>query len=198
MRRTRWFIILTALVLLGFTRATNAADASLPNIVYVMADDLGIGDVKCYGRDLCKIETPGFDRLASEGMMFTDAHAVVSVCVPTRVAIMTGHYPWRFQRPRPDGPWGFLNPRISTCAYTLGKMLKGAGYKTGYVGKWHLGTLMPTRDGKNQGLENVDYTQPLKIGPRQYGLSHSPRLTPAGPLESGRLRAQSQCARGTS
>jgi arylsulfatase A len=173
MRYILGFIFFTALVGTRFTQPINAADAPPPNIVYIMADDLGIGDVKCYGRELCNIETPGFDRLAAEGMMFTDAHAVVSVCVPTRVAIMTGRYPWRFQRPKPDGPWGFLNPRISTSAYTLGKMLQDAGYKTGYVGKWHLGTLMPTRDGKNQGLENVDYTRPLKIGPRQYGFDFS-------------------------
>lgn len=145
----------------------------LPNIIFVLADDLGIGDVKCYGRDRCQIETPGFDRLAAEGMRFTDAHSAASVCVPSRVAIMTGRYPWRFTAPRPSGPWGFLNPRLKTDQFTLPGMLQSAGYRTGYVGKWHLGTLMPTLDGENQGPTNVDYRKPLTIGPQQYGLHES-------------------------
>ncbi|NQV26190.1 MAG: arylsulfatase [Rhodopirellula sp.] len=151
----------------------QANQQSRPNIVYVMADDLGIGDVNCHGGDRCQIDTPGFDRLAKEGMLFSDAHSAASVCVPARVAIMTGRYPWRFTPPRPDGPWGFLNPRLKTDQFTLGRMLQSAGYHTGYVGKWHLGTLMPTLDGKNQGPDNVDYSKPLTIGPQQYGFDES-------------------------
>ncbi len=164
--------LLALLVLCLPFPAAPAVDAR-PNIVFIMADDLGIGDVESYGRELCAIETPHMDSLAAGGMRFTDAHTVASVCVPVRVAIMTGRYPWRFRPPRPSGPWGFLNPRIPTEHFTLGKMLRGAGYRTAYVGKWHLGTRMQTTDGENQGPYNVDYTKPLSTGPPQYGFDFS-------------------------
>jgi len=151
----------------------DAASAKRPNVVYIMADDLGIGDVKCYGRERCRIDTPNIDRLADQGLRFTDAHTAAAHCIPTRLAVMTGRYPWRFRPPHPSGPWAFLNPRISASRLTLGKMMHAVGYRTGYVGKWHLGTLMPTRDGRNQNPKNVDYTKPLKIGPPQYGFDHS-------------------------
>ena len=98
-----------------------------PNLVFIMADDLGIGDVKCYGRERSRTETPHMDALAAAGVRFTDAHTVASVCVPVRMAIMTGRYPWRFRARRPNGPWGFLNPKIPTAHFTLGKMLKRGG-----------------------------------------------------------------------
>ena len=162
-------VVLCALLVLG----SSKADAESPNIVYVMADDLGIGDVACYGGDRCQTSTPAFDSLARDGMMFTDAHSVASVCVPSRIAIMTGRYAWRFAKPSRSGPWGFLNPQLPAGSFTLGTMLKRAGYRTGYVGKWHLGTLMHTKDGKNQGVDNVDYERPLKVGPNDFGFDYS-------------------------
>ena len=162
-------VVLCALLVLG----SSKADAQSPNIVYVMADDLGIGDVACYGGDRCQTSTPAFDSLARDGMMFTDAHSVASVCVPSRIAIMTGRYAWRFAKPSQSGPWGFLNPQLPAGSFTLGTMLKRAGYRTGYVGKWHLGTLMHTKDGKNQGVDNVDYERPLKVGPNDLGFDYS-------------------------
>ena len=86
---------------------------------------------------------------------------------------MTGRYAWRFAKPTENGPWGFLNPQIPADTFTVGSMLRKAGYRTGYVGKWHLGTLMRTKDGRNQGLENVDYSIPLEIGPNDYGFDYS-------------------------
>ena len=160
-------------ILFSLLVATASAASAAPNIVYIMADDLGYGDVECFGGDRCQIDTPHIDALAARGMKFTDAHAPASVCVPTRVAIMTGRYSWRFQAPRPSGPWAFLNPRMDVDRFTLPDMLKSAGYRTGYVGKWHLGTLMQTTDGQNQGLTNVDYKKSLKIGPVQYGIDES-------------------------
>jgi arylsulfatase A-like enzyme len=134
---------------------------------------MGYGDAKPFGRELCRIETPAMDRLAREGMRFTDAHSPNSVCVPTRVAIMTGRYAWRFGPPSPGGAWGFLGTRFPTTQFTLPKLLKPAGYRTAYIGKWHLGTKMSTVDGKVQGIDNVDYSQPIQIGPLQYGFDES-------------------------
>jgi len=159
--------ISTLLLTLGLHAAPR------PNIVFILADDLGIGDVNCYGGEWCQIDTPNIDALAKDGLRFTDAHVQASVCVPTRVAIMTGRYPWRFGQPVHGGPWGFLGPRFGTDTFTLGKMLRAERYRTGYVGKWHLGTLMQTKDGKVQGTGNVDYTKPLKIGPVQHGFDES-------------------------
>ncbi|HSG69645.1 MAG TPA: sulfatase-like hydrolase/transferase, partial [Planctomycetaceae bacterium] len=154
---------------ISFCISTFALAADRPNVVFILADDLGIGDVKCFGGDRSQIPTPNFDRLAREGMKFTDAHPNVSHCVPTRMALMTGRNPWRFAAPKENGPWGFLTPRFSTDTFTLGDLMLQAGYRTGYIGKWHLGTIMPTTDGKTQGPANVDYTKPLEIGPNDYG-----------------------------
>jgi arylsulfatase A-like enzyme len=149
------------------------AGAKKPNIVFILADDLGIGDLKCYGGDRCQVDTPYADSLAAQGMRFTDAHSVSSVCMPVRISIMTGRYPWRFQHPLPSGPWGFCSQQIPTDHFTTAKMLRDAGYRTGYVGKWHLGTQMQTTDEKVQGPENVDFTKPLKMGPPQMGFDYS-------------------------
>lgn len=148
--------------------------AEKPNIVLILADDLGIGDVRCYGGERCLIKTPNIDALAAGGLRFTDAHVNASVCHPTRLALMTGRYPWRFGgRSRGNGPWGFVGPRDGAERYTLAKMLRRGGYHTGYVGKWHLGTIMTTRDDKPQGPANVDFNRPLRLGPVEFGFHDS-------------------------
>ena len=160
-----------ALALLALAAAQ--LQATRPNIVFMVADDLGIGDLRCYGGDRCQIDTPALDSLAEQGMLFEDAHTVASVCVPSRIAVMTGRYAWRFRKPAESGPWGYLNPQIPLGTTTLGSLLGGAGYRTGYIGKWHLGTLMRTTDGGNQGPDNADHTQPLDVGPGDYGFDYS-------------------------
>ena len=165
--------MIKTLVLFLALSNTALGVASKPNIVFILADDLGIGDIGCYGGDRCKIDTPNIDTLAAEGLRFTDAHVNASICSPTRRAIMTGRYNWRFGPTLNSGPWGFVGPRPGTEKSTLAKVLKRAGYHTGYVGKWHLGTTMTTRDGKRQGPGNTDFTKPLKYGPVQFGFNYS-------------------------
>ena len=94
-----------------------------PNSVFILADDLGIGDVGCYVGERCLIETPNINAWALDGLRFTDAHVNASVCGPTRLALMTGRYPWRFGAPVNSGPWGFVGPRHGSDKFTLAKLL---------------------------------------------------------------------------
>ncbi len=165
-------ILIVSCCLAWFPFAFSASEIK-PNVIFILADDLGYGDVKCFGGDRCQIETPNFDRMAREGMRFTNAHSIGSVCVPSRIGIMTGRYAWRFGRPGPGGPWGFLGTRLPAGQHTLATLMRSAGYRTGYVGKWHLGTCMQTTNGGIQNIDNVDYSKPLKIGPPQYGFDES-------------------------
>ena len=170
---TRCLAALAAVVLsLASVNRTSAAD-KLPNIVFILADDLGYGDIKSFGGERCQVETPNFDLLAKEGVRFTNAHASASVCVPSRMAILTGRYPFRFGRGSNGGPWGFIGLQLKKTQFTIARMLRKAGYRTACIGKWHLGTAMQTRDGKVQGLTNVDYTKPLLVGPNDYGFDES-------------------------
>ena len=140
-----------------------------PNIVFILADDLGYGDVNAFGGNKCNIDTPHFDKLCKDGMKFTNAHVTDSVCVPSRTSIMTGRYAFRFGKPEQGGPWGFCGLRFPPAQHTLGHMFQSGGYATGYVGKWHLGTQMVTKDGMVQGPANTDFTKPIKVGPSDYG-----------------------------
>jgi len=176
MPASSWKVILLATLVLQialYGSFVTSAEAAKPNIVFILADDLGIGDVGCYGGKRCLIETPNIDALAAGGLRFTDAHPNASVCGPTRRAIMTGRYNWRYGATVNHGPWGFCGPRPNTEKSTLGKLLRRSGYRAGYVGKWHLGTTMVTRDGKTQGLTNVDFKKPLIYGPVQFGFDYS-------------------------
>jgi arylsulfatase A-like enzyme len=143
-----------------------------PNIVYILADDLGYGDLGCYNQD-SKILTPHLDRLAAEGIRFTDAHAPTSVCTPTRYAILTGRYSWRSRLQRDVlGPWG--ETLIAAGRLTVPALLKQHGYSTTCIGKWHLGWRWPTKDGQPprsgpDRLSNVDFTRPIADGPTTRG-----------------------------
>ena len=143
--------------------------AKRPNIVFILADDLGYGDIKAFGEEKSKVPTPHFDQLCRDGMKFTNAHVTNSVCVPSRTSIMTGRYAFRFKKGDQGGPWGFIGLQFPTTQYTLGDLFQSGGYRTGYVGKWHLGTRMTTKDGKTQGPANTDFNKPIQIGPTDYG-----------------------------
>jgi hypothetical protein len=108
-----------------------------PNIVYIICDDLGYGDVQCLAPETSKIPTPNADRLASEGMIFTDAHSGSSVCSPTRYGIMTGRYSWRTWLQK-GVVTGFEPSLIAADRPTVASFLKSQGYATAAIGKWHL------------------------------------------------------------
>ncbi|HUT30372.1 MAG TPA: arylsulfatase [Sedimentisphaerales bacterium] len=142
----------------------------LPNIVFIMADDLGYGDVTCLNSD-SKIPTPNVDRLASEGMRFTDAHSGSAVCTPTRYGVLTGRYCWR-TRLKKGVLWGYSEPLIEPERLTVASLLKRHGYRTACIGKWHLGLGWPTSDGEEPNRNNIDYSKPIKGGPTDVGFDY--------------------------
>ncbi|GMV96720.1 MAG: arylsulfatase [Phycisphaerae bacterium] len=153
----------------------GAGTPSRPNIVFILADDLGYGDLGCYNAD-SKIPTPHLDRLAGEGIRFTDAHAPASVCTPTRYALLTGRYAWRSRLQRGVlAPWD--PPLIPADRLTVAALLKRQGYATACIGKWHLGWTWPTRDGAPprsgpDRLSNVDFARPIADGPTTRGFDY--------------------------
>jgi len=153
--------------------------ARRPNFVYILADDLGYGDVRCLNPE-GKIATPHMDRLAAEGMRFTDAHSSSAVCTPTRYGLMTGRYNWRSRLK--SGVQGGMSPDlIEPGRPTVASFLKGEGYHTACFGKWHLGfdwqrhpNTPPFMDKIEKGPDgwNVDFTKPIGGGPLQVGFEH--------------------------
>ena len=116
--------------------SATAAETSKPNILFIMADDVGYGDLGCYGAKLVK--TPTLDKLAAQGCRFTDAHSPAATCTPTRRAFLTGTYSWR-QQPGSSIAPGDAAITIEPGTVTVASLMKQAGYRTGIVGKWHLG-----------------------------------------------------------
>ena len=113
----------------------STQDPQKPNVIVILADDLGYGDLKCYGAK--NIETPHVDKLASEGIRFTNAHTVAATSTPSRYSLLTGEYAWR--RPDTDIAAGDVKMIIRPEQYTMADMFKSAGYATAAIGKWHLG-----------------------------------------------------------
>lgn len=174
--------------------------AEKPNIIYVLCDDLGYGDLRCLNKD-GKIATPNFDRLAAGGMAFTDAHSGSAVCTPTRYGVLTGRYAWRTKLQ--SGVLGGLSPRlIEPGRLTVANMLKEQGYHTAAIGKWHLGmnwAKLPGKDVNELNIEtpeqvkNVDYKQLIAGGPTTvgfdsyYGISASLDMVPYTFIENDRV-----------
>lgn len=194
-------ILLAALFALAAPAAYTAA-SSHPNIVYILADDLGYGDVSCYNPE-SKIPTPHVDRLAKEGMRFTDAHTPSAVCTPTRYGILTGRYAWR-TRLKYRVLDGFDPPLIDEGRMTVASLLKQKGYHTGCVGKWHLGMTWHDKQGhpmpavpvdrktKPRAGAEVDYTRAIEGGPTTrgfdwyFGISASLNMSPFCYIENDR------------
>lgn len=123
-------------ILIALACAASAADK--PNILIILADDLGYGDVRCYNPQRGKIPTPQIDKLASQGMRFTDGHSSSGVCSPTRYSLLTGRYHWR-TRLQSGIVSVFGEPLIAADRMTIGTLAKQHGYRTAAIGKWHLG-----------------------------------------------------------
>jgi arylsulfatase A len=138
-----------------------------PNIVFILADDLGYGDVSCLNPE-SKINTPNIDRIASAGLTFTDAHSASAVSTPTRYGILTGRYSWRSQL-KSGVLGGYSAPLIEKSIKTLPAMLKQNGYNTSCIGKWHLGW---TWNNIEKGIDSVDFSYPITDGPLSIGFDY--------------------------
>ncbi len=157
--------------LLALALRADAADS--PNIIVILADDMGVGDVKVLGGETSKIATPHIDQLAREGMRFTDAHTTSSVCTPTRYSILTGRYNWRSSL-KSGVLYGYSPPLIDADRPTVARFLKEHGYATACIGKWHLGMTMPTTDDKPPSASgtNIDWKGTIANGPLACGFDH--------------------------
>ena len=166
---------------------TPAADQP-PNVILVMADDLGIGDISPTN-PACKIQTPRLQRMADEGMTFLDAHTSSSVCTPTRYGLLTGRYNWRSRLAR-GVLSGTSEHLIPAERPTLGHLMQAAGFHTAMIGKWHLGWDWAKTDGR------IDFTKPVKNGPdingfdSYYGHCGSLDMPPYVWVDTGRITAE--------
>ncbi|HOP09885.1 MAG TPA: arylsulfatase [Oscillospiraceae bacterium] len=146
-----------------------------PNIIYILADDMGYGDLSCLNEN-SKIHTPNFDRLADSGMAFTDAHASSAVCTPSRYSVLTGRYNWR-SRLKHHVLGGYSPSLIEQDRLTVADMLREKGYKTACIGKWHLGLNWGTtgsfvEEPGYRDSKGIDFSAPIKGGPCDHGFDY--------------------------
>jgi len=174
-------VFLISCVVVGMAQ-TKPFKNNHPNIIYILADDLGIGDLSIYNEN-SKIKTPNLDKLGAQGMMFTDAHTSSSVCTPTRYGILTGRYNWRTPL-KQFVTWGNSPMLIKDDRLTVADLLHKHGFKTANIGKWHLGLNWAMKSGSQEfedysgikdryDFKQIDYSKPLKKGALDLGFDYS-------------------------
>ena len=175
----------------------GALPPSPPNVLIFLMDDMGIGDCRVYNPE-SKVFLPNLEKIAEQGMRFTDAHSPSAVCAPTRYSVMTGNYPWRGRLE--NGTWLFNMPsQVLPGQKTIGQLMKDAGYRTAFIGKVHLGgkvisktTGMPKFDRKG-GFEDFDFSKRVEDTPASFGFDYAYELpqgiqgSPYIALENGML-----------
>lgn len=156
----RTFLKISWALAVGSTSLLKAAEipAAKPNVVYILCDDLGFGDINALNPLRGKIATPNMDALRAEGMAFTDCHSSCAVCTPSRYSILTGRYCWR-TRLQNGVLGGFSPPLISSNQMTVAQLFRQQGYTTAGMGKWHLGL----------DFDKQDFSKPITDGPLQHG-----------------------------
>ncbi len=175
-------ILFSLLVLFQSCSNEMNSEPAHPNIIVIMADDMGYGDPGCYNPE-SKIPTPNMDKLAEQGVRFTDAHTASAVCTPSRYALLTGRYPWRSPLKKSVLWSGYDDPLITPGTLTLASVLKKHGYTTGIVGKWHLGlhfsrtkrnSFVEAKDHWSQeSVHDVDFNSPVWGGPNYIGFDYA-------------------------
>ena len=159
-------LLLGSLAALGALSSVTATEKK-PNIIFILADDLGIGDVSTYNPG-GKIRTSNLDQMASEGVCFTDAHSSSSVSTPTRYGILTGRYNWRSTL-KEGVLFGYDKPFIKPDRSTIATVLKRGGYTTACIGKWHLGWNWHNMEA---GKDQIDFSKPITGGPTERGFDY--------------------------
>ncbi|HUT28262.1 MAG TPA: sulfatase-like hydrolase/transferase [Sedimentisphaerales bacterium] len=160
----------------GLFNSRGSKSARKPNILFILADDFGYGDISCYNSE-SKVATPNLDKLAGEGILLTDAHSASTVCTPTRYSLMTGRMEFR------TGFRGVFTGAEGPCLIeesrlTLPGMLGKRGYETACFGKWHIGLTFMDKDGKRitesgiEGVKRIDYSRPIPDSPIHRGFDH--------------------------
>ncbi len=174
--------IIRGLLIIGFAAAWISSRAQPhhhrpPNIVIVLADDLGYGDVSLFNEDSA-FETPHIDRLARQGVTFTSAYVTSSVCTPTRYSLLTGRYNWRSIL-KYHVLSGYSRSLIPTDRLTVANILQESGYHTSFIGKWHLGWNWQFENEPQENIDDlnsrpeVDFSRPIEKGPNEHGFTYS-------------------------
>ncbi|MEO0413459.1 MAG: sulfatase-like hydrolase/transferase, partial [Verrucomicrobiota bacterium] len=175
MKSKHLFLSLAALILSGQIMASEK-----PNILLFLMDDMGYSDCRVYNPD-SKVAMPHLEKMARDGLVFTDAHSPSAVCAPTRYSVLTGNYPWRGRNE--NGTWLFhMASQVMPGQKTMGQLMQSAGYETAFLGKVHLGgTVLSRKTGKPKrwlegGHQDFDFSKPIQDTPASFGFDYAYEL----------------------